>query len=104
MTMRRSLRLIPAEITGLILSLLVLVPMYFVVDNSLKPKAEAAQLTLRLPTVVRAIDNYRQVVVEGAVHGPTGMAPWYGSDGPLDAWWPTALAAWREALRYRASH
>jgi raffinose/stachyose/melibiose transport system permease protein len=64
--MRRSaLRRLPLEILGLLLSLLVIVPLYFVVDNSFKTKAEAAQMTLRLPRVVAAVDNYRQVVVEG---------------------------------------
>ncbi len=60
-------RLLPVEILGILLSLVVIVPLYFVVDNSFKTKAEAAEMTLRLPAVSAFIDNYRQVVVEGYI-------------------------------------
>jgi pimeloyl-ACP methyl ester carboxylesterase len=56
-----------------------------------------------VPVSSAMLAGSRQLVIDDAIHGPTGAAPWYGSDGPLDSWWPVALAAWREALRHRAT-
>jgi hypothetical protein len=50
-----------------------------------------------VPVVATELEGARQVVVEGAVHGPSA-GPWYGSPRPLDAWWPVALESWRAAL------
>jgi hypothetical protein len=56
-----------------------------------------------VPVVAAMLAGSTQIVIDGAVHGPSAGAPWYGVDGPLDGWWPAALAAWHEALRYRAA-
>ena len=41
----------------------------------------------------------RQVVLAGAIHGSSRPVAWYGIATILDAWWPVALAAGRDALR-----
>jgi hypothetical protein len=56
-----------------------------------------------VPVASTALPGACQVLIEGAVHGPSAGAAWYGSDEPLDAWWPAALSAWREALECRAA-
>ena len=43
----------------------------------------------------------RQIVLADAVHGPGRRAAWYGTGANVDAWWPVALDAWREALQAR---
>jgi hypothetical protein len=55
-----------------------------------------------VPVASALLEGSRMVVVDDAIHGPSGGAPWYGADPPMDAWWPEALSAWREALRSRA--
>jgi pimeloyl-ACP methyl ester carboxylesterase len=55
-----------------------------------------------VPVVSAMLPGSREVVVDDAVHGPSAGAPWYGTDSPMEVWWPEALAVWREALRYRA--
>jgi hypothetical protein len=55
-----------------------------------------------VPATAAALDGARQLVIEGAIHGPGAGAPWYGSDDAMDAWWPTALDTWRSALDHRA--
>ena len=57
-----------------------------------------------VPVASAMLAGSRQVVVDDAVHGPSAGAPWYGTDGPVDVWWPAALEAWHEALAYRAGH
>jgi raffinose/stachyose/melibiose transport system permease protein len=56
-----------ADIFGVLLSGVVVVPIYFVVVNSFKSAAESAEMNLSLPTVFRAIENYRNVFVQGYV-------------------------------------
>jgi hypothetical protein len=56
-----------------------------------------------VPVVAAMLAGSRQIVVDDAVHGPSAGAPWYGTDGPMDVWWPAALSAWHEALAYRAA-
>jgi hypothetical protein len=42
------------------------------------------------------------LVLDDANHGLWPGRDWYGSDGPMDRWWPVALETWRAALRARA--
>lgn len=56
-----------------------------------------------VPVGSALLDGSRQIIVDDAVHGQLGGRPWYGSDGRIDDWWPTARAAWQAALRERAS-
>ena len=55
-----------------------------------------------VPVVAAELDGARQVVLDGAVHGPGAAGPWYGSDDAVDVWWPIALETWRLALEHRA--
>jgi pimeloyl-ACP methyl ester carboxylesterase len=55
-----------------------------------------------VPVASAILAGSRRIVVDDATHGPGGVAPWYGAEGPMDVWWPAALTAWREALAYRA--
>ena len=55
-----------------------------------------------IPTESALLEGATQVTLPDVVHGQLGGGPWYGSDGAIDAWWPVALAAWREALAARA--
>jgi hypothetical protein len=54
-----------------------------------------------VPVGSALLPGARHVVLDDAVHGPGVRAPWYGQDAQLDAWWPLALEAWRDALRAR---
>ena len=54
-----------------------------------------------IPVAAALLPGSRQVVLADATHGPARRATWYGSASSLDAWWPVALDAWREALRAR---
>ena len=54
-----------------------------------------------VPAASALLPGARHVVLDDAVHGPGVRAPWYGQDAQLDAWWPLALEAWRDALRAR---
>jgi len=65
MANRSRLLRIGLDIFGVVLSAIVLVPFYFVIVNSFKTSADAAQLSLGLPQVYRIIDNYRDVFVQG---------------------------------------
>ena len=42
------------------------------------------------------------LVLDDAHHGQWPGRDWYGSDGPMDRWWPVALETWRAALRAQA--
>jgi hypothetical protein len=42
------------------------------------------------------------LVLADARHGQWPGRDWYGSDGPMDRWWPVALETWQVALRARA--
>jgi hypothetical protein len=55
-----------------------------------------------VPVVATALEGSREVVLDGAIHGPGSGGPWYGSDDALDVWWPIALEAWRSALEHKA--
>jgi hypothetical protein len=56
-----------------------------------------------VPLQAALLTGARHVVLDEALHSPGGTGPWYGTDEEMDEWWPIALEAWREALRYRAS-
>ena len=51
---------------------------------------------------IRAKDGeaFRELV---ATHGPGLRSAWSGDPANVDAWWPVALDAWREALRARVA-
>jgi len=49
------------ELIALLCSAVIAVPLYFIIVNSFKPKAEAADLSLKLPTDWNIIENYRNV-------------------------------------------
>jgi hypothetical protein len=55
-----------------------------------------------VPVAAAGLEGARQVVLDGAVHGPSAGGSWYGSDDALDVWWPIALETWRSALEHRA--
>ncbi len=50
-----------------ILSLSILIPLYFAVINSLKDKKEAAMMNLKLPTVWQGAENYVRMAEEGNI-------------------------------------
>jgi hypothetical protein len=54
-----------------------------------------------VPVGSALLPGARHVVLDDAVHGPGVRAPWYSGEAQLDAWWPAALEAWRDALRAR---
>ena len=54
-----------------------------------------------IPVAAALLPGSRQIVLADATHGPGRRARWYGSAGSLDAWWPVAVDAWRDALRAR---
>lgn len=54
-----------------------------------------------VPVASALLPGARHLVLDDAVHGPGVRSPWYGGDDQLDAWWPVALEAWRDALRAR---
>lgn len=55
-----------------------------------------------VPVVAARLDGARQLVLDGAIHGPGAAGPWYGSDDAVDVWWPIALETWRSVLEHRA--
>jgi len=55
-----------------------------------------------VPVVAAGLEGARQLVLDGAVHGPGAAGPWYGSAEEVDVWWPVALETWRSALEQRA--
>jgi pimeloyl-ACP methyl ester carboxylesterase len=56
-----------------------------------------------VPVASAILAGSRSIVLDGAIHGPSAGAPWYGTDAAMAVWWSEALAAWRSALAYRAS-
>jgi len=56
-----------------------------------------------IPVAAALLPGSRQVVLPGATHGPGLRSAWYGDRANVDAWWPVALDAWREALRARVA-
>jgi pimeloyl-ACP methyl ester carboxylesterase len=56
-----------------------------------------------VPVAAAVLAGSTSIVIDGAVHGVSAGAPWYGADRPMEAWWPAALAAWHAALAHRAA-
>lgn len=54
-----------------------------------------------VPLTSTLLPGARHLVVDGVVHGPGTRVDWYGTGHAVDAWWPAALATWRDALRAR---
>jgi hypothetical protein len=54
-----------------------------------------------IPVRAAHLDGATQITLPGVIHGPAMRAPWYGDDRVIDAWWPTAVEAWRGALAGR---
>ncbi|MNE16888.1 L-arabinose transport system permease protein AraQ [compost metagenome] len=52
---------------ALLLSLLIVIPLYFIVINSFKDTAGASLMSLSWPENWAIIDNYRQMITEGGV-------------------------------------
>ncbi len=55
-----------------------------------------------VPVAAAALEGAREVVLDGALHGPGAGGPWYGSGDALDVWWPIAQETWRSSLQHRA--
>jgi hypothetical protein len=47
------------------------------------------------------LEGARRLTLHDVYHGVIG-SPWYGDEAVIDAWWPVAVEAWREAIRRRA--
>jgi hypothetical protein len=56
-----------------------------------------------VPVQSALLEGARHVVLRGIAHGQAAGRPWYGTDEAMDAWWPEAIGAWRDALRARAA-
>jgi PGAP1-like protein len=56
-----------------------------------------------VPIEAAMLAGARRIVLDGTIHGQGGGGPWYGTDLAMDVWWPAALAAWHEALVFRAT-
>lgn len=54
-----------------------------------------------IPLPSALLPGVPHLVLQGAAHGQGFGRPWYGSEEFIDAWWPTALETWREALGAR---
>jgi len=66
-----------------------------------QPDVDSVEGDGLIPVAAALLPGSRQVVLADAVHAPGSRAPWYGDGANLDAWWPVALDAWRDALRSR---
>jgi len=66
-----------------------------------QPELDAVEGDGLVPVAAALLPGSRQIVLPDAVHGPGVHAAWYGDRAIVDAWWPAALDAWREALRAR---
>lgn len=56
-----------------------------------------------IPIPAAHLDGATQLTLTGVIHGQAMRAPWYGDNTVIDAWWPAAIDAWREALAARQS-
>jgi hypothetical protein len=66
-----------------------------------QPDLETVEGDGLVPVAAALLPGSRQIVLADAVHGPGRRAAWYGTGANVDAWWPVALDAWREALQAR---
>lgn len=63
--MRKVIKATILEILVVLLSLIVLIPFYLLVVNSFKNKAEAAEMSFKLPSKWNIYENYRQLIDAG---------------------------------------
>jgi len=54
-----------------------------------------------IPLASALLPGAPQLVFDDAFHWMPGDGSWYGDAVHLDAWWPLAVATWRDALRAR---
>lgn len=71
-----------------------------VVGRAARPGTEGDGV---VPLAATRLEGARQIVLPNAVHSPTWLGQWYGSDDAVDVWWPVALETWQAALDYRAA-
>ncbi|MGE5607292.1 MAG: carbohydrate ABC transporter permease [Bacteroidota bacterium] len=64
---RKSIQQLLIEGFGILLSGVVLIPLYFIVINSFKTKNEAADMLLTFPKKLQIVENYQRVFVEGKI-------------------------------------
>ena len=55
-----------------------------------------------VPVSATDLPGARRVILDDATHSPSSGSSWYGADRAVDAWWPVAVEAWRDALAVRA--
>ncbi len=55
-----------------------------------------------IPLASAILPGAPSLVLDDAHHGQWPGRDWYGSQGPMDRWWPVALETWHVALRARA--
>lgn len=55
-----------------------------------------------IPIGSALLPGAQSIILGDVRHGQGPGRDWYGSDGPLDRWWPVALEAWHKALQARA--
>jgi hypothetical protein len=55
-----------------------------------------------VPVAATGLAGAREILLEDAIHSPTSIGQWYGSDASIDVWWPAAIEAWQAALDARA--
>jgi hypothetical protein len=56
-----------------------------------------------VPVGCALLPGAASLVFDDVSHGQWPGRDWYGSDAPLDRWWPLALDAWHGALRSRVA-
>ncbi len=66
------------------------------------PAVEVVEGDGLIPLGSALLPGAPSLVLDDANHGQWPGRDWYGSDGPMDRWWPVALETWRAALRARA--
>ena len=66
-----------------------------------QPGASVVEGDGLIPLASALLPGAPSLVLDDAAHGQSPGRDWYGSDGPLDRWWPAAVETWRSALRAR---
>lgn len=55
-----------------------------------------------IPVPAALLSGARHLVLDDVAHAPGARHRWYGSEDVIDAWWPTAIETWQDALVARA--
>jgi hypothetical protein len=55
-----------------------------------------------IPVQAALLPGARHIVLDDVAHAPGARHRWYGSEDVIDAWWPSALETWQDALEARA--